>query len=74
MQELGKQPLFPFGSATMLAGIDPEAEARLVGLDQATKKATYSRYFTKDDTVVDIGEDVQPDSDSSQQPGIRRCL
>ena len=58
MQELGEQPLFPFGSATMLAGIDPEAEARLVGLDQATKKETYSHYFTKDDTVVDLGEDV----------------
>ena len=57
-QELGKQPLMEFGSATMLAGIDPEAEARLVGLDQATKKATHSRYFTNDDIATDNGDDV----------------
>ncbi|MDX1258967.1 FtsX-like permease family protein [Exiguobacterium sp. K1] len=57
-QELGKQPLMEFGSATMLAGIDPEAEAKLVGLDQATKKATHSRYFTKDDIATDNGNDI----------------
>ncbi|MDX1258968.1 ABC transporter permease [Exiguobacterium sp. K1] len=52
---LGKQPLYEFGSSTMLAGIDPKAEAQLIGLDQATFADTYSRYFTKDDrpSVVD---------------------
>ncbi|WP_393964961.1 ABC transporter permease [Exiguobacterium sp. S22-S28] len=57
-QELGKHPLMGYGSATMIAGIDPEAEAQLVGLDQATKKAPHSRYFTKDDITTDDGNDV----------------
>ncbi len=49
---LGKQPLDEYGSDTMIAGIDPEAEARLVGLDQATKKSDHSRYFTDEDVVT----------------------
>ncbi|KNH35946.1 ABC transporter permease [Exiguobacterium acetylicum] len=57
-QELGEFPIYGYGSAVMLAGIDPEAEAQLVGLDQATKKATHSRYFTKEDTVNDYGDGV----------------
>ncbi len=57
-QELGEFPIYGYGSAVMLAGIDPEAEAQLVGLDQATKKATHSRYFTKDDVVNDYGDGV----------------
>ncbi len=56
--ELGEQPLFAYGSATMLAGIDPEAEAKMVGLDQSTKSATHSRYFKTDDSPVDMGNDV----------------
>ncbi|EZP61297.1 ABC transporter permease [Exiguobacterium sp. RIT341] len=54
---LGKQPLFEYGSQIMIAGVDPEAEAALVGLDQATTKGTYSNYFSKDDQVISFGED-----------------
>ncbi len=57
-QALGEHPVIGYGSSTMLAGIDPEAEAKLVGLDKATKKATHSRFFTKDDVVNDYGNDV----------------
>ncbi|WP_214845633.1 MULTISPECIES: ABC transporter permease [unclassified Exiguobacterium] len=49
---LGKQPLDEYGSDTMIAGIDPEAEEQLVGLDQATKKSDHSRYFTDEDVVT----------------------
>jgi len=54
---LGKQPLFEYGSQVMIAGVDPEAEAALVGLDQATTKGTYSNYFSKEDQVTSFGED-----------------
>lgn len=54
---LGKQPLYEYGSQVMIAGVDPEAEAALVGLDQATQKGTYSNYFSKDDVVTPFGED-----------------
>ncbi|QZY88294.1 ABC transporter permease [Exiguobacterium acetylicum] len=54
---LGKQPLFEYGSQVMIAGVDPEAEAALVGLDKATTKGTYSNYFSKDDQVTSFGED-----------------
>ncbi|WP_313586442.1 FtsX-like permease family protein [Exiguobacterium sp.] len=54
---LGKQPLFEYGSQVMIAGVDPEAEAALIGLDQATTKGTYSNYFSKDDQVISFGED-----------------
>ncbi len=39
----------------MVAGIDPEAEARLIGLDNATISGKHSRYFDKQDkaNVVD---------------------
>ncbi len=57
-QALGEHPIIDYGSSTMLAGIDPEAEAKLVGLDKATLKETHSRYFTKDDVVDDYGNDV----------------
>jgi len=58
LQPLGEQPLPEYGSATMLAGIDPAAEAKLVGLDKSTKQAKHSRYFSKDDKVIDLGDDV----------------
>lgn len=54
---LGKQPLYEYGSQVMIAGVDPEAEAALVGLDQATTKGTYSNYFSKEDQVTSFGED-----------------
>ncbi len=52
---LGEDPLLEFGSDTMIAGIDPEAEARLIGLDNATISGKHSRYFDKQDkaNVVD---------------------
>ena len=37
-QALGEQPLIQFGSATMLAGIDPEAEAKLSGSTKPLQK------------------------------------
>ncbi|MCF6411579.1 ABC transporter permease [Pseudalkalibacillus salsuginis] len=47
-----------YGSYLLLAGIDPEAEARLVGLDNAVITNGNSHYFTKEDipheyTVLD---------------------
>lgn len=40
------------GSYVLLAGIDPEAEAALVGLDKAVIKEGHSRYFSKDDKAA----------------------
>lgn len=57
-QALGEQPLYNFGSEVMIAGIDPEAEAKLVGLNQATKKGTYSHYFTKNDLAIPYGDNA----------------
>lgn len=57
-QELGKQPLYEFGSEVMIAGIDPEAEAKLIGLNQATEKSEHSHYFTKNDLAVPYGDNA----------------
>ena len=38
-----------FGSEVMIAGIDPEAEAKLVGIDQAIVESDNSRYFSQDE-------------------------
>ncbi|QZY88534.1 ABC transporter permease [Exiguobacterium acetylicum] len=57
-QQLGKQPLYEYGSQVMIAGIDPESEAKLVGLDKATQKASHSHYFTKEDTLNDVGDNT----------------
>ncbi|WP_214770304.1 ABC transporter permease [Exiguobacterium sp. s39] len=48
---LGEEPLLEFGSDTMIAGIDPKAEARLIGLDEATVDGKHSRYFDEQDTA-----------------------
>ncbi|RLQ94215.1 ABC transporter permease [Falsibacillus albus] len=40
-----------FGSNVMLAGIDPEAEEKLVGLGDAINKGSNSRYFNESDHV-----------------------
>ncbi|RLQ94211.1 ABC transporter permease [Falsibacillus albus] len=47
-----------YGSDVMLAGIDPEAEEKLVGLSSAIKKGNNSRYFNDEDQVQqsDIGD------------------
>ncbi|PQD97165.1 ABC transporter permease [Pradoshia eiseniae] len=49
------------GSYVMLAGIDPEAEAALVGLDESIIENKNSRYFTNEDTpsFYDDGEFTQ---------------
>ena len=36
-----------YGSDVMLAGIDPVAEAKLVGLDDAVQATEFSRYFNE---------------------------
>ncbi|MCD7035264.1 FtsX-like permease family protein [Metabacillus sp. GX 13764] len=38
-----------YGTDSLIAGIDPEAEAKLVGIDQAVISSDTSRFFTKDD-------------------------
>lgn len=38
-----------YGTEVMIAGIDPEAEAALVGIDQAMVTSDYSRYFSEDE-------------------------
>ncbi|USG66381.1 hypothetical protein NDK47_03490 [Brevibacillus ruminantium] len=49
---IGKWYLEQFGSFNqLLVGIDPQAEARLVGLDKAVVPMGESRYFTEKDTT-----------------------
>ncbi|WP_029333643.1 FtsX-like permease family protein [Exiguobacterium oxidotolerans] len=55
---VGKSPLLPLGLNEMLAGVDPEAEAKLVGLDQSIVSTKNSRYFKGDDEVTDNGTDI----------------
>ncbi|WP_164667901.1 FtsX-like permease family protein [Virgibacillus doumboii] len=43
------QQQLSIGSNILLAGIDPEAESRLVGLDESVIKTEKSRFFTEDD-------------------------
>lgn len=42
-------PTLSFGTNVMIAGIDPEAEAELVGIDQAMILDEFSRYFEDND-------------------------
>ncbi|MCY1690965.1 hypothetical protein OVA29_10045 [Exiguobacterium sp. SL14] len=51
---LGEEPLLEFGSDTMIAGIDPEAEARLIGLDDATVNGKHSRFFDEQDAETSL--------------------
>ncbi|HLS07433.1 ABC transporter permease [Lentibacillus sp.] len=44
-------PILNVSSSFLLAGIDPEQEAKLVGLDEAILTLGNSRYFSEDDTV-----------------------
>jgi len=45
---VGKIPLNEMGTFEMIAGVDPEAEAQLVGLKQAVHTSPHSRYFESD--------------------------
>lgn len=42
-----------YGTEILVAGIDPEQEAKLVGLDHAIVKGKGSRYFSETDEVMD---------------------
>ncbi|MCC5801002.1 FtsX-like permease family protein [Rossellomorea vietnamensis] len=43
-----------YGTQVLVAGIDPEQEAKLVGLDNAMVDGKGSRYFSENDEVMDI--------------------
>lgn len=61
-QEYGASPLLEwlsYGSEVMIAGIDPEAESALVGIDEAIVKEENSRFFTADDVPLQVGEDSE---------------
>lgn len=47
-----------YGSDVMLAGIDPVAEAKLVGLDDAVQATEFSRYFNEEDVPEPYDEEV----------------
>jgi hypothetical protein len=49
-------PNLSYGTSIMIAGIDPEAEAAMAGLDQAIIPSESSRYFDERDTVSATGE------------------
>jgi ABC-type lipoprotein release transport system permease subunit len=47
-----------YGTEILLAGIDPEAESKLIGLDQAMIQTRTSRFFNEGDQVVQMENDV----------------
>ncbi|MDN3450348.1 M1 family aminopeptidase [Planococcus sp. APC 3906] len=49
-------PNLSYGTSIMIAGIDPEAEAAMAGLDQAIIPSESSRYFDEEDTFSATGE------------------
>lgn len=49
-------PNLSYGTSIMVAGIDPEAEAAMAGLDQAIIPSESSRYFDEGDTFSATGE------------------
>lgn len=49
-------PNLAYGTSIMIAGIDPEAEAAMAGLDEAIVASDSSRYFTESDVVSATGE------------------
>ncbi|WP_114571612.1 FtsX-like permease family protein [Exiguobacterium flavidum] len=57
-QRIGEPFLLQYGSDTMIAGIDPEAEAQLVGVDEAIKKTGTSRYFSREDVAEINSEEI----------------
>lgn len=49
-------PNLSYGTSIMIAGIDPEAEAAMAGLDKAIVPSDTSRYFNGGDKPVSAGE------------------
>ncbi|WKA56581.1 FtsX-like permease family protein [Planococcus shixiaomingii] len=49
-------PNLAYGTSIMIAGIDPEAEAAMAGLDKAIIPSDSSRYFNEEDTSYALGE------------------
>ena len=47
-----------YGTEILVAGIDPEQEAKLVGLNGAMVKGNGSRYFSDQDEVMDTPQDA----------------
>ncbi|MBU0903988.1 MAG: hypothetical protein KKF57_02290, partial [Firmicutes bacterium] len=56
----GMQPLY-YGTEVMIAGIDPKAEAALVGINEAMVKSENSRYFEEDEpfTAMQLDEEIE---------------
>jgi hypothetical protein len=59
-----------YGSNILLAGIDPDAEAKLVGLDQAIIDNSNSRYFSREDAAEEIVLDEDLDIKDTTIPVI----
>ncbi|MFB3224935.1 FtsX-like permease family protein [Exiguobacterium sp. PHA03] len=53
---VGKVPLYEQGTYEMIAGVDPEAEARLVGLKDAVHTTAHSRYFDPNTKITKRGD------------------
>ena len=53
---VGKVPLYEASTYEMIAGVDPEAEAKLVGLKDAVHTTAHSRYFDPDTTITKRGD------------------
>ncbi|WP_341201368.1 FtsX-like permease family protein [Planomicrobium okeanokoites] len=49
-------PILSYGTSIMIAGIDPEAEAAMAGLDEAIIGSDSSRYFNESDVSAPTGE------------------
>ncbi|MFC3212421.1 FtsX-like permease family protein [Planomicrobium okeanokoites] len=49
-------PILSYGTSIMIAGIDPEAEAAMAGLDEAIIVSDSSRYFNESDVSAPTGE------------------
>ncbi len=53
---VGKVSLYEQGTYEMIAGVDPEAEARLVGLKDAVHATAHSRYFDPNTKITKRGD------------------
>ncbi|WP_176555888.1 ABC transporter permease [Virgibacillus ndiopensis] len=50
-----------YGTDILLAGVDPDAEAKLVGIDEAIVKGSNSKYLSKKDNIetIEVMEDIE---------------
>lgn len=48
-----------YGTEVMIAGIDPDSESELIGIDLATLTGDNSRFFNEDDIAQKMDEDIQ---------------